>query len=478
MTLSAPPAFREDVHKALQLWTKDSVQESPLETLLLVRREQGLSRANSRRATNQVLLAALQELAVEHPDQAALLRERFVEGRPVADVAQARSVAEVTVYKLQHRALTLLADTLYAQEQRARSGRSLAVAARLPPPTYDRLFGFDPHIDRLGQVLESPDAPWLVAIEGIGGIGKTALAHALVHRLAAGALHFVDFGWISAKQETLLADGRIKALEQPALTSTAFLDTLASQLLPAGAVGSGRAAGQVERELHRRLHDAGYLVVVDNLETVADLDELLPTLARLSGPTKFLLTSRESQRSHSGIYHYAVPELAREESLALIRHEAATRNLAHVLAAADEDLLPLFETAGGNPLALRLLAGQLQLYAVTELVDSLREARGKKAEDLYRYIYWRAWRQLPLAAQSTLVLMPLFAGTGADFAALRRVSDLPDDDLAAALEQLVRLSLVNVAGDVHARRFSIHRLTETFLLREVVKWQDGPGVDA
>jgi hypothetical protein len=35
----------------------------------------------------------------------------------------------------------------------------------------------------------------------------------------------------------------------------------------------------------------------------------------------------------------------------------------------------------------------------------------------------------------------------------------------------VRLSLVNVAGDLHHRRYSLHRLTVTFLLREIVKWQ-------
>ena len=69
------------------------------------------------------------------------------------------------------------------------------------------------------------------------------------------------------------------------------------------------------------------------------------------------------------------------------------------------------------------------------------------------------------------MLMPLFAGDGADLAAISRVSDLSHDPLVQALEHLVKLSLVNVAGDLHHRRYSIHRLTETFLLREVIKWQ-------
>jgi hypothetical protein len=39
------------------------------------------------------------------------------------------------------------------------------------------------------------------------------------------------------------------------------------------------------------------------------------------------------------------------------------------------------------------------------------------------------------------------------------------------LMNLTRLSLVEVGGDLEHRRYRIHRLTETFLLNEVVKWQ-------
>jgi len=29
-----------------------------------------------------------------------------------------------------------------------------------------------------------------------------------------------------------------------------------------------------------------------------------------------------------------------------------------------------------------------------------------------------------------------------------------------------------VTGDLHSRRFSIHRLTESFLRKEVIRWQE------
>ena len=211
--------------------------------------------------------------------------------------------------------------------------------------------------------------------------------------------------------------------------------------------------------------------MVDNLETVTDVETLLPTLARLAGPSKFLLTSREAFTGQAEIYHFPVPELAERDAIALMRAEARLRNLRHVAEASDTDLRPLFDTVGGNPLALRLVTGQLHLLALPQVVENLREARGKRAEDLYHFIYWDAWQRLPDDARDVLMLMPLFAGNGADLAAISRVSDLPHDPLVQALEYLVKLSLVNVAGDLHRRRYSLHRLTETFLLREVIKWQ-------
>ena len=145
--------------------------------------------------------------------------------------------------------------------------------------------------------------------------------------------------------------------------------------------------------------------------------------------------------------------------------EARLRNLPHVAAASDTDLRPIYATVGGNPLALRLVTGQLHLLALPQVVENLREARGERAEDLYRYIYWDAWQRLPPEARDALMLMPLFAGDGADLAAISRVSDLSDDTLVEALEYLAKLSLINVAGDLHRRRYSLHRLTETFLLQ-------------
>jgi hypothetical protein len=214
--------------------------------------------------------------------------------------------------------------------------------------------------------------------------------------------------------------------------------------------------------------------VVDNLETLRDVRGVLPLLRQFVAPSKFLLASRWSLQGESDVYRFVVPELSQADALELIRLEARLRNLAHVSAAADRDLLPIYQAVGGNPLALKLVVGQLNLLSLPQVVAGSSGAQGPKADQLYNYIYWRAWEQLDEDARELLALMPLWAYEGADLATIEQAGDLRGTRLIEALERLVNLSLVNVSGDLRARRYSIHRLTETFVLREVLQWEEEP----
>ncbi len=417
-------------------------------------------------------------LAADCPEDAALLRVRFIEDMPVAAAAKARSVAEPTFYKMQRRAIERLAAVLFAREQQAAAGRHAAWSARLPPATYDRLFGVEAHLAALAAVLLAPEGPKLVAIEGLGGIGKTALAHRLMTDLARHGQPFADIGWVSAQQQFLEAANGIRLAAGPALTGQAMIEALVAQLIAGTGEVAPSAPERALQALEARLRTAPHLIVVDNLETVADVEALLPTLLRLAGPSKFLLTSREVFRAQAGLHHFAVPELSEPDALSLVRHEARLHDMPHVAGAGDDDLRPIYATVGGNPLALRLVTGQLHILPLAQVLENLREAQGRQAEELYSFIYWSAWQRLPAAAQEILALMPLFAQTGADLAAIRRVSDLAEDELVAALTHLAKLSLVNVSGDLQTRRYGIHRLTESFLLKEVIKWQGTPEAPA
>ncbi|MBN1220252.1 MAG: hypothetical protein JXM69_15090 [Anaerolineae bacterium] len=331
-----------------------------------------------------------------------------------------------------------------------------------------QLFGVQNAQTELQHVLETTESPWIVTIHGIGGIGKTSLARATVHDLTAD--RFYDIAWASAKQEEFLPGRGL----QPADQSSFDLDTLADVLLQQLATQVSLAYSTAEKIaiLTDLLKKRPYLIVIDNLETVVDYETFLPLLNELAKPTKFLLTSRHNLQAYSNVFCLGLQELNQGDTLDLLRHEARVRGLTALAEAPESALVDIYQIVGGNPLALKLVIGQTGVLPLSQVLDNLKVARGKKTTDLYNYIYWQAWRTLKPVSRELLLLMPL--AQGGTFAQLTSLSRHNLDALSQALEHLIALSLVEVSGDIDQPRYRIHRLTETFLLTEIAQWQPPP----
>jgi hypothetical protein len=91
---------------------------------------------------------------------------------------------------------------------------------------------------------------------------------------------------------------------------------------------------------------------------------------------------------------------------------------------------------------------------------------------MYRQIYWEAWRSLSQEGQQLLQAMPLVAETGALPEQMVAMSSLAEDHFWPAVTELFSRSLLDVRGNVRERRYSIHRLTETFLRTEIINWPE------
>jgi hypothetical protein len=146
------------------------------------------------------------------------------------------------------------------------------------------------------------------------------------------------------------------------------------------------------------------------------------------------------------------------------------RGIPALAGAAKAQLDGIYQVVGGNPLALKLVVGQIAILPLPQALANLQQAQGKKIDELYTYIYWQAWRALTVSGQQVLLAMPL--AQDGDLAQLSALTGLDPGELGEALERLVTLSLVEVGGaDLVEPCYRIHRLTETFLLTEVTKWQ-------
>lgn len=459
--------LRQDVHRALRNWHAADEEGGLLTHLCLYRRLQRQGGGSARRVTNGVLLQALEALSTTHEDEARVIQARFLDREPIHRLANRLNVADSTVYVVQRQAIDRLVDQIRQLEEAAVANQTARLLQRLEPSTYTELVGADHQIDRLAELIVTPTAPWLIAIEGIGGIGKTALADALLRRLIVTG-RVDEVAWVSARQQRLNLGGGLTAVAAPVLTPDQLIAALADQLLPE--LPADTAPARALSMLRARLQALPHLIVVDNLETVLDVENLLPALHSLANPTKFLLTSRQSFYGEPNLYHLRMPELDEPVALRLIRQEARLSNLSELAASSDAELIPIVETVGGNPLALRLVVGQAHLYTLPSILYELRMAQGQPSENLYEYIYRKAWSHLDPLSRQALLIMPLGNPAGEEIEFLAEVGDLAVDELRTALSRLVMLNLVDARGGLYERRYSIHSLTRTFLQQQVARW--------
>ncbi len=459
--------LRGDIYEALRLWNKTNNDTSPLEYLYLFQKALSTGTDNPGQISNQILEQAVEVLEVEYgAEEAGILRMRFRDKKTIHTVANHLSMADVTISKKQSQAIDRLAGIVQDMERQARDERLNTLENQLDLPPHTQLIGVDEAMNSLLELVLSPEASWLVSIEGLGGIGKTALGNALVREISLTS-RFHDLAWVSAKQQDFLPGIGSRPTNRPALDIDTLTDSLLEQLEPA--TPRSRPPPEKRASLTQLLKKHPYLVVIDNLETVVDYQELLPTLIKSSNPSKFLITSRYGLRqTYSEVSCFSVKELSLTDTITLLRHEAKIRRLAALADASSAQLESIYEVAGGNPLALKLIVGQMCALPLSQVLESLKEARGSTIEELYKYIYWQAWQALNPASRKALLVMPVVQnGT---FDQLAEVSKLDVAELNQAIQQLVTFSLLEVSGNIDQRRYRIHRLTETFILTEVAGW--------
>lgn len=298
-----------------------------------------------------------------------------------------------------------------------------------------------------------PGEPLPRALQGLGGVGKTALAVEYAHRYLSS---YELVWWIPSDQLALVRSS---------------LAGLAGRLglEAAAATGIEGAATAVLDALRRGDPFSRWLLIFDNADQPEDLNDLIPR-----GPGDVLITSR-NHRWAAVIDTIQVDVFTRPES-----REFLTRRVPKGLTESDADLLA--EKLGDLPLALEQ-AGALQAETGMPVEEYLRlldehtmqiMAEGKSPE--YPRSMTAAWKLSVSTLQQTLPqaleLLRCCAFFGPDpiprdvFRRGRQaggsiVGDVIADPilLASAIRELGRLALIKIDG----RTISVHRLVQALL---------------
>lgn len=342
----------------------------------------------------------------------------------------------------------------------------------LPIKSYRELIGRQTQMEAAFNALRDPTDHWIIAIDGMGGIGKTALARELAE-LALSERLFDAVVWESAKEEEFVGEG-IRQKPVSTLTFEKVLDTIARQMCALDVLelkerkeeARVRKKGERVKKILKTRHP---LIVLDNLDTAKEhQDEIARKLLALLNPTKVVLTSRHKIRAE--VYPISLSGLQQADAITFVRKEAQAKQVRRVAEATDDQLAKIADTAGGAPLALKLVVGQLAYLDIDQVLTNLRQARFDGPDyEFYKFIYRPSWRLLSDDTRKILISLLHFPSIGGDRKTVLAVSGVSDARFASCMNELWTTSLIEVGGTLDKARYSLHPLTQYFVLADIVK---------
>lgn len=302
---------------------------------------------------------------------------------------------------------------------------SLLISARLPrPPT--PLVGREADFVRGLRLFEQPETR-LLTITGPGGVGKTHLALELARQVSArfSGAAFVD----------------LSPVRDPALVPAALALALGLREPSAGALLDALTAA---------LGDQPILLLLDNVEQVAECAPLLADLLTACPGVMLLATSRTPLRLRAE-QRLALEPLALPDAVALFTSRAAA--IRDDLALAPDEVAALCERVDCLPLAIELCAAQLgalslgdlrqRLCARLELPQAAPRDVPIRQQTLRQAIGW-SYDLLTPSAQALFRRLAVFAG-GCALPAITAVcgpADIGTYDAAPDIAALVDASLL------------------------------------
>lgn len=327
----------------------------------------------------------------------------------------------------------------------------------LSSKTDEPMLGRNSHLEHIISILRKQDRHQVVAIQGMGGIGKTVLARAVVEQSLRNRT-FEHVIWKSASDfKSEAHDFQIEDI----------LDTIAYQL---NLSDTGKLSkSEKQAFIADRLKDGKVLIVLDGLDEISS-DNTTATIDKLShlvGKSKILLTSRFRIKPEASVVE--LQGLDMEGSLELIRNQMDKLGISREISLNDATLQEIAQLTRGNPLAIKLVVGQLVYYPVAKVLSELHDEA--KVTNEVTNIFSGVWEMLSEDAQKLLITILQFApDVGGTINALKVVSGFSSREIESAITELLRFSMLEVFDSSfnQEKRYYLHPLTRQFLLSSIL----------
>jgi len=329
----------------------------------------------------------------------------------------------------------------------------------LPPNILDERYyplpGREQHLNLLLHSLQDTLGPPAIVVDGLGGLGKTALAVELVRRAFHQGLFEKVIG--ESAQQELFTGGEIIHVREAMLDFEHLLDSMARQL------GYWELSSLKLEEkasfLIQHMRQHRYLLLVDNLEGVENAHVLVARLRDFLGGSRAIITSRQKVR-HDFVQTFSLQGLDLEDSLFFLTRDIELRGIQQLRDVSKEKMIEIHNVTGGAPLAMKLVVAQARFLDLDLILKRLRQA----GSNLYSFIFYQSWRNLSPSAQRVLIYIGRTVTTTVSWEELASVNIARDEEtLMEAIDQLVAYSLLDISSTTGQARYGIHQLTRQFV---------------
>jgi tetratricopeptide (TPR) repeat protein len=338
------------------------------------------------------------------------------------------------------------------------------VLHNLPNPDYSQFIGREKELTQLLNVLRP--YPYsqhsVITIDGIGGIGKSALALEAAYRYLRNfeqipaEERFNAVIWISAKREFLSDDG-IKSRPSSVQNLQSIFSTIAIAL-NWEAITRARPDEQLE-VVRKALINQRTLLIIDNLETLED-EDIYSFLRELPAPTKAILTTRYRI---DVAYRIQMNEMKFKDAEVLINQVCNNKKVSLNV----NQKRQLYEKTGGVPLAIVLSISKIGFgFDPVSVIARL----GDPNDDISRFCFKESMEAISNEPAAKLIMALTLFAKDANKEVVGNVAGYCNDSWIRDLGfgKLDQLSLIQRKGD----RISMLPLTKQYMESELRQNQE------
>ncbi len=344
-------------------------------------------------------------------------------------------------------------------------GLSRHIYQNLPRRECTTFIGRRQQLARLLKLLSAEKATNLISVDGVGGVGKTTLVLEAAHMSLQASImqapsQVQDFEgttipcfeaiiFTSAKKQYLKALQILPRLKREHNLRDIYR-TIA-HTLERPEIGYRSLQDQLELILDC-LRCQRTLLIVDNLETIEDKQDVLSFLYELPPTVKVVITSREQAL----FVPIRLESLSQEEAMRLIHHQAEEKELQ--LVPFETELL--YQNTHGIPAAIVYTIGQLSAgYSLADVLTKLKSATGDVARFCFESSVERLRGEPSHRILMTLSLFP----QPVDRETIAAITLEDSMNTGDGLAQLQQLSLVRQQD----ARYNLHPLTREYAAYEL-----------